>query len=147
MPYGDAILLADTSAWASIRKKSAPPACLTAFLEAAENGQLRTSPIVRLEMTVGARNALELDEKEKRLGAVEELPLTPEIIDSAIAGLTGMIATGSPGFQKVPIADALIASTAAANGVGVLYYDRDFDRLAPAFGVEAVWVAPKGSIQ
>lgn len=147
MPYGGATLLADTSAWASIRKKSAPAACLEEFLEAAESGQLRTSPIVRLEMTVGARNAAELDAKEKGLAAVEELPLTPAIIDSAIVGLADMIAGGSPGFRKVPIADALIASTAAANRIGVLYYDRDFDRLAPAFGVQAVWVAPKGSIQ
>jgi predicted nucleic acid-binding protein len=147
MPYGGAILLADTSAWATVRKKAAPKAVLETFLEAVVNRQLRSSPVVRLEMTVGARNRQDLEDKQARMGAVAELPLTSAIIDAAISGLSEMIATGSPGFQKAPIADALITATAQANGIGVLYYDRDFDRLAPSFGVPAVWVAPRGSIQ
>jgi predicted nucleic acid-binding protein len=147
MPYGGATLLADTSAWATVRKKSAPQAVLDAFLEAIANKQIRTSPVVRLEMTVGARNRQELEAKQTRMSGVPELRLTSTIIDAAISGLSSMIATGSPGFQKVPIADALITATAQANGIGVLYYDRDFDRLAPSFGVPAVWVAPRGSIQ
>jgi predicted nucleic acid-binding protein len=129
------------------RKRGAPKPVLEAFLEAVANKQICTSPIVRLKMTVGARNAQELATKQARMGGVPELKLTPAIIDAAISGLSGMIATGSPGFQKVPIADALIAATAQANGIGVLYYDRDFDRLAPSFGIPAVWVAPRGSIQ
>ncbi len=146
MPYDGATLLGDTSAWTNIRKKAAPSGDRDAFLEAISNGQLRISPIVRLELTVGARNAAEFAAKEKHLEGIEELALTPEIIDAAITTLGQMIATGSPGFQKVPLADALIAATAQAYGVGVLHYDRDFEKLAPAFGIPVFRVAPKDSI-
>ncbi|HET6870559.1 MAG TPA: hypothetical protein VFH80_31900, partial [Solirubrobacteraceae bacterium] len=91
------------------------------------------------------RNAAEADQEEQRLAPVRELPLTPEIITSAIAGLRSM-AGRSPGYQKVPIPDALVAATAQKWGYAVLFYDQDYARLSPVFGIEPVWVAPRGSI-
>lgn len=103
---------------------------MTEFTAALRNGQLCISPIVRLEMIWGARNAAEAEREEGRLSPVRELPITPEIITSAIAGLRSM-AGQSPGYQKVPIPDALIAATAQKWGYGVLMYDRDYSRLSP----------------
>lgn len=118
---------------------------MSEFAAALQNGQLCVSPIVRLEMIWGARNAAEADKQEDMLAHVRELPITPEIITSAIAGLR-LMAGRSPGYQQVPIPDALIAATAQKWGYGVLMYDRDYSRLSPAFGIDAVWIAAPGSI-
>jgi predicted nucleic acid-binding protein len=44
--------------------------------------------------------------------------------------------------------DLLIASTAAAGGLGVLHHDRDYDTSAEHTSLvfPSVWVAPRGSI-
>lgn len=145
MPYDGATLLADTSAWASIRKKAAPQSSRDVFLKAIDNGQIRSSPVVRLEMIWGARTKKEAEEKERRI-SVPELALSPDIIDRAMIGLTKMIAQPHS-VRKVPIPDALIAATAQATGVGVLHYDEDFNILSEVFGIKSAWVAPKGSIR
>jgi predicted nucleic acid-binding protein len=46
----------------------------------------------------------------------------------------------------VSIADALIAAAAQENGLGVLHYDRDYDRLAEVPVFESRWIAPAGSL-
>jgi predicted nucleic acid-binding protein len=145
MIYQGATLLADTCAWASVRKRAAPQDAKDAFYRAISNGQLRSSPVVRLEMTWGARTKKEAEEKEARL-TVPELELTPEIIDLALTGLTRMLAEPHD-IKQTPIPDALLAATAEAAGIGVLHYDSDFDTLAQFFNIKSVWVAPRGSIQ
>lgn len=144
-PYGGQTLIADTSAWTNIRKAAAPVNCVAEFTRALRNSQLCISPVVRLEMIWGARSGAEADQEEGIFLALRELPLTREIVTAAISGLRQM-AGHSPGYQKVPIPDALIAATAQKHGYGVLMYDRHYPRLGSEFDVQAVWVAPQGSI-
>jgi predicted nucleic acid-binding protein len=40
----------------------------------------------------------------------------------------------------------LIAAAAQEAGVGVLHYDRHYDRLAKVLNFESVWIAPPGSL-
>ena len=46
--------------------------------------------------------------------------------------------------RKVP--DLLIAAAAEANGVTVLHYDADFDRIAAVTGQPCEWIVPAGSV-
>ena len=41
---------------------------------------------------------------------------------------------------------SLIAAAAQEAGVGVLHYDRHFDRLAEVLHFRSVWLAPAGSL-
>jgi predicted nucleic acid-binding protein len=50
------------------------------------------------------------------------------------------------GKRRVPAADYVIAAAAAERGAGVLHYDRHFDVLCGALGIESVWIAEPGSI-
>ncbi|HXW59141.1 MAG TPA: PIN domain-containing protein [Solirubrobacteraceae bacterium] len=151
MPYGGATLIADTSVWSNIRKKAAPQTARQEVREAVLGGQLRSSPLVALELTWGARNAKEAQEKTKATAAVltgaRELRVTQDIVDKALVAL-GQMVGWSPDPDKAPVVDALIAATAQANGIGVLHYNKDFDRISPLLGgYQSVWVAPRGSIQ
>ena len=46
--------------------------------------------------------------------------------------------------RKVP--DLLIAAAAEANGLTVLHYDADFDRISAVTGQRSEWVVPAGSV-
>lgn len=45
---------------------------------------------------------------------------------------------------KLP--DLIMAAVAARNGLTLLHYDSDFDRIAPVSGLKAEWVVPRGSV-
>ena len=145
VPYGGRTLVADTSAWTNIRKATAPKDAQANFMHALRGGQICVTPLVLLEMIWGANRPEDVDKAEALLSLARGLPLTPEIINAAISGVRSMVGK-SHGYQRVPFPDALVAATAQKYGYGVLHYDRDFDRLAPTFGIDEVRVAPKGSI-
>ena len=44
------------------------------------------------------------------------------------------------------VSDLLIAAAAEANGLTVLHYDADFDRISAVTGQRCEWVVPAGSI-
>jgi predicted nucleic acid-binding protein len=46
--------------------------------------------------------------------------------------------------RKIP--DLLIAAAAEGEGLVVLHYDADFDRIAAVTGQRSEWVVPAGSI-
>ena len=46
--------------------------------------------------------------------------------------------------RKLP--DLLVAAAAEANGLTVLHYDADFDRIAAATGQPCEWVVPSGAV-
>lgn len=54
--------------------------------------------------------------------------------------------TDKLGERRLPAADYPIAAAAAERGAGVLHYDRHFDVLCRALGIESVWVTEPGSL-
>ena len=45
--------------------------------------------------------------------------------------------------RKAP--DLIIAAAAEENGLAILHYDADFDRIALVTGQPAEWIVPRGS--
>jgi predicted nucleic acid-binding protein len=48
--------------------------------------------------------------------------------------------------RHLRLPDLVIAAAAELNGVTVLHYDADFDRIAEITGQDMEWVAAKGSL-
>jgi predicted nucleic acid-binding protein len=55
-----------------------------------------------------------------------------------------MLAAKHQRGRKLP--DLLIAAAAEANGLTVLHYDADFDRISAVTGQRCEWVVPSGSV-
>lgn len=102
-----------------------------ALRHALRNGQIFSSPIVRLELYKGARSGAELDGIDARLSVAEELPMSPGIATLGVDAVRALATTGASGFHQLPVSDVLIAATASAHNMGVLAVDwRDYEKLA-----------------
>jgi predicted nucleic acid-binding protein len=135
------IVLADTSAW----HRSVHPAVRAGWLEALEDGRIVTCSVVRLELLYSARDADGLARLDAALAALRELPVSASV-QRAAAGAMRALAERGPLHHRVPIADLLIAAAAQQAAVGVLHYDRHYDRLAEVLEFESRWIAPAGSL-
>ncbi|MDQ6775863.1 MAG: hypothetical protein M3071_06520 [Actinomycetota bacterium] len=56
------------------------------------------------------------------------------------------LAHAGPLHHRVKLPDVLISACAQEAGVGVIHYDRDFDRLAGVLAFESRWLAPPGAL-
>jgi len=135
-------LVVDNSAF----QRGGHPAVSEDWLTAIRDGQLYRSPILEFEVLYSARNAREHAELREELEALSPLELTTEIVNAALQA-QGELAQHAPAFHRLPHQDYLVASIAAANGLGVLHYDSDFDRIAQHSSLlfESVWIAAAGS--
>ncbi len=117
------------------------------WLRALEEGHLYRSPILEFEVLYSARNAREHAELTEELEALRPLEL-PETVAVAGLGAQAELAQYAPGFHRLPHQDYLVAAIAAANEIGVLHYDADFDRIAEhsSLAFESVWLAPAGTL-
>jgi predicted nucleic acid-binding protein len=123
-------VLADTSAWIEVRKSTTPQLAKQMLARALQDGQLRFSAVVRLEMYKGARNVAEVRAIDDRLRIAKPLPLAPAIADLAADAMAELAGDGTRRHHQIPIADALIAATAAAHRIHVLTCDwTDFPKL------------------
>jgi predicted nucleic acid-binding protein len=141
MPFGGGTFIADNSVWA--RTGLGRP--FQAEWEAAVRGrQIATCGITRLEHLYSARTE---EEHDLLSDAHDDLPSYPVGTPEYAAAAAALRAL-TPGLQHRPIklADALIAACAANAGVGVLHYDKHFDRLAEVLPFESRWVALRGSM-
>jgi predicted nucleic acid-binding protein len=50
------------------------------------------------------------------------------------------------GYHRAKLPDALIAAAAQQAGIGVLHYDRHYDRLAEVLHFDSRWIAPAGTL-
>jgi|SRR5215831_4975845 len=137
-PYGSGtVLVFDTSAWNRQRHHAVAPR----WRATAEAELLAACPVVSLELLTSARN----EEHFARLDHTLSQLLTADVTRSA--GRAAIAASRDlRGERRLPAADYLIAAAAAEQGYGVLHYDRHFDPLCRALGIESVWVAAPGSI-
>ena len=106
-------------------------------------GQVATCAVIDLEVLYSARSLGDYEEILVERGALPTLPLT-ETVASRALDVQHLLARR--GQHRVPVPDLLIAATAEVNGVAVIHYDADYDRIARVTGQPAEWVMPRGSI-
>jgi predicted nucleic acid-binding protein len=130
------MLVADTSAWIELHKRSTPAAAKWRFDVALRSGQIFSSPIVRLELYKGARSKADLAMLDDRLAVVEELPMVPAIAQIGVDAIRALATKGASGFHQIPVSDVLIAATARAHNMGVLAVDwRDYEKLTGTLSI------------
>jgi predicted nucleic acid-binding protein len=141
MDIGSGVYLADTSAW----HRSTADRVREAWLAALARDAIATCSVVRLELLYSARDESELDRLARALAALRDVPVTVSVQRAAEAAVREL-GRGGPGQHRVPVADVLIAAAAQEAALGVLHYDRHYDRLADVLSFESRWLAPAGSL-
>jgi predicted nucleic acid-binding protein len=137
-PYGSGTLLVfDSSAW----NRQRDPAVEARWQATAEAGLLASCPVVALELLATAPNEAAFVDLDQTLTYLPDAPVTRGAGAAALGASRDL-----RGERRIPAADYLIAAAAAGRSAGVLHYDRHFDPLCRALGIESVWVAEPGSI-
>lgn len=134
-------LLADTSAWS----RAGAPSVMARWASALSRRALLTTPPVMLELLYSATDGHELRRQEDAIADLRSIPLTQAVARAAL-GAMRELSDVQPGYHRLPATDYLIAAAAQEAGVGVLHYDRHFDRLSEVLEFESVWLAPPGSL-
>jgi predicted nucleic acid-binding protein len=107
-------------------------------------GEIAACGIVDLELLFSARSG------EDYLAILADRRSMPRAeigeggIERAIEVQTMLAHKGQ--HRGVTIPDLLIAAAAEADGLCVLHYDSDFERVAEVTGQATEWVVPKGSV-
>jgi len=140
-PFGGGVFIADKSAW----ERSSHPAVLDEWAAAAVSGQIATCPVVMMEVLYSAPDVTVFEQVEVDLRSLRDIPITRSVTQAAIAAMREL-ARRRPGYHRVNPADALIGAAAQDAGLGVLHYDRHYDRLAEVLDFESRWIAPPGSL-
>ncbi|MGH2853707.1 MAG: PIN domain-containing protein [Solirubrobacteraceae bacterium] len=144
--YNRALLL-DNSAWVRLLdgRLTGPPR--ETFDAALTAGQLWTCPPTLLEMRYSAREEDQFAAIVRELDALPHASLTAEAAARALTAQAELAAAPGVSHRVKPVY-LLIASVAAAESLGVLHYDRDYDAIAQhtSLSFPSVWVAPRGSI-
>ncbi|MXV91485.1 MAG: PIN domain nuclease [Acidimicrobiia bacterium] len=107
------------------------------------DGLVATTPIVDLAVLYSARSPADYEDVLAERRALPSFPLTPEVTDRAVDVQRRL---AQEGRHRLPLPDLLIAATAELNGLAVLHYDADYDRIAEVTGQRCEWVAPRGSL-
>lgn len=137
-PYGfGERLVFDTSAW----NRQRDPAVQARWATTAKAELLVSCPVVTLELLTSAPDQDAFADLDLTLSSLPSAPVTRSAGNAAIGASRDL-----RGERRLPAADYLIAAAAAEQGCGVLHYDRHFDPLCRALGIESVWVAEPGSI-
>jgi predicted nucleic acid-binding protein len=106
-------------------------------------GRIATCGIIDLELLFSAPSRKEYTELADVLQAMPRIPITDAIVDRALE-VQGMLAVKSQ-HRSVSLPDLLVAACAETNGLTVLHYDADYDRIAELTGQPVQWVVPRGS--
>jgi predicted nucleic acid-binding protein len=109
----------------------------------ADAGRLARAGVSDLEIGYSARNSAEWDRLVGALGIFPLVPTTDAHVRRALQ-VQRQLAAASQRGRKVP--DLLVAAAAEGEGLVVLHYDADFDRIAAVTGQPVEWVVPAGSV-
>ena len=112
---------------------------------AVKTDQIVTCSIVTMELLFAARDADGVAQTEKVQATLRQAPVTASVQRAAI-GAVRELAQGGAGAHRIPPPDILIAAAAQEAGIGVLHYDRHYDRLADVLHFDSLWIAPPGSL-
>jgi hypothetical protein len=108
-----------------------------------ERRELARAGISDLEIGYSARSASEWDRLAGALELFDLIETTSDHIRRA-RQVQRLLAAKHQRGRKLP--DLLIAAAAEAEGLIVLHYDADFDRIASVTGQSTEWLLPAGSI-
>src|SRR5579863_10237167 len=108
------------------------------------SGAIATCSVVDLEMLYSSRDHGALAETLALRRAYERCPISQVDFDRAVEVMGVLSKTGQ--HRGVTIPDLLISAIAERNGLTVLHYDSDFDRIGSATGQAMEWVVPRGSV-
>jgi predicted nucleic acid-binding protein len=133
--------LADTSAWG---KASRPG--MDWFAAAVEDGSIAVCDMVVMEVLTSARDAGDFRDLEAALAACPWLRVEVADWDEARRVYGRLAEQGPLHHRAVKIPDLLIAAVANRNGLTVVHYDSDFDRIAAVTRQPVRWAAPRGSL-
>ena len=133
--------LVDTSALARL----AVPEVGEVLRPRIDAGRVAMTAVTWLEIGYTARSRSDHDESHRRV--LERLQLVYGPLRSerrAIDVQQELMGVGHHRAVKLP--DLLIAAVAEAEGLTVLHYDADFDRINSATGQPVEWVVPAGTV-
>ena len=135
------IELFDTSALILAARQAKAGQILADALAADE---VALSEPILIEYLNGARNAAEYERIDLALRATRMVETTPADWQQAL-DVHRKLARSGPGRQRsVRLPDLIIAAVAAREGLPVVHYDADYDRIAGITGQATRWVIPRG---
>jgi len=135
------LFIADKSVW----DRAGLPQIRPLWEQALRADQIATCAISRLELLYSARGIEEFASWETDLAALRDIPITRSELAAAVGAMRDLVERGDR-HHRVPLPDVILAATAASAGVGVLHYDRHFDRLAEVLSFRSQWIVPRGTI-
>ena len=127
----------------SVLTRLARPEVRSAVQSRAERSELARAGISDLEVGYSARGAAEWD---RLAGALELFDLVETSTEHFRRAKQVQRLLASKHQRGRKVSDLLIAAAAEAEGLIVLHYDADFDRIASATGQRSEWVVPAGSV-
>ena len=133
------LYLADKSAYARMHHTAVADR-LTPLLV---DGYVATCPIIDLEVLYSARSRSDYEDILVERGSLPSLPIDEAVTERAVA-VQRLLA--QRGQHRLPLPDLLIAAVAEINGLAVIHYDADYDRIASVTGQATEWVVPRGSV-
>ncbi len=116
------------------------------FAPALEDGQIAVCDMVMMEVLTTARDGRDFRELEEALAACPWFRVEVADWDEARRVYGELAAQGPLHHRAVRIPDLLIAAVAARNGLTVVHYDSDFDRIARVTGQAVRWATARGSL-
>jgi hypothetical protein len=127
----------------SVLTRLGRPEVRAAIQPRVERRELARAGISDLEVGYSARGASEWDKLAEALQLFDLIETTSDHFRRA-KQVQRLLASKHQRGRKIP--DLLIAAAAEAEGLIVLHYDADFDRIAAVTAQPAEWIAPPGSV-
>jgi len=139
---GQGPVIADTSAWITARRI---PAAREAMLGAVERGDVAWCWPVRYELTVDARDGAAITAVDRTLDALREIRVDSPMQREVLAVMRELAEQQGHGAHRLPLADLTVAVAARTSGLGVVHFDRHFERLGALLDVRVWWLADPSS--
>jgi predicted nucleic acid-binding protein len=106
--------------------------------------EVALSEPILIEYLNGARNPAEYDRIELALRAARMVETTPADWREALNVHRALARSGHGHQRSVRLPDLIIAAVGAREGLPVVHYDSDYDRIASITGQATRWVIPRG---
>lgn len=126
----------------SVLARNSKPAIAARLTPLAAAGRMLICDITIMEQQVRARNTDDIQTMEYFFPGFEQPPITPEVFARARDVQRQLVERSLHRSVKIP--DLILAAAAELNGLAVLHYDKDFDRIAEVTGQAVEWVVPPG---